>query len=133
VRTVIATAIAVVLALALAGTSLARTARSAHAATLTEAETGPLVEQQLARLRTTDGIRLKEALCKPANDFSVEHGLIFSSSWYCTVTDALNRAYALNTHVRNTNAGGLDSLNVTYCWRAPHFKCPGGANIVLPG
>jgi hypothetical protein len=136
-RTIIGLGIAAVAALTIclviiAESSQAAVGTRAAAGAVTETETAPLVAEQLTALRTTDGIRIKEALCKPANYFSVRHGLIFSDHWNCMVTDALNRAYALHTHVRNTDAGGLDSLGVTYCWRSTDFKCPSGVQVVLP-
>lgn len=100
-----------------------------------EVETQALVQSQLRALKTTDGIRIKDAACRPITwHFSIQDGnRIFSDLWTCYLSDALDRMYNVNAHVRNTPGGGLDRITVLFCLRSESkFACPPGAKIILP-
>lgn len=104
------------------------------AAVAIEQETQGLVQQQLLALRTTDGIRIKDAACSPLSyHFSVSNQRVFGDQWACMLADGLSRAYQVRAFVRNTTGGGLAKLVVLACYRDfSKFACPRGAKIVLP-
>jgi catabolite regulation protein CreA len=100
-------------------------------------ETLPLVQRQLLALRTTDGIRIKYAECRPIGSHWSTGGdsQIYGDLWTCYLSDSLSRVYNVNAHVQNSKAGGLDKLTVLNCWTTyAKFSCPRGATaeIVLP-
>jgi hypothetical protein len=98
-------------------------------------ETARLVQQQLMSLKTTDGIRIRQADCRPITWHWTISGdsVIYGNLWTCYVADSLRRVYNVNAHVRNSKAGGIDKLTVLNCWRTyANYSCPRGTKIVLP-
>lgn len=110
-------------------------ATAAAASPSVEQETAPLVQHQLIALKTTDGIRIRQADCRPITWHWTTGGdsQIYGNLWTCYVSDSLRRVYNLNAHVRNSKALGIDKLSVLNCWTTyANYKCPHGAKIVLP-
>jgi hypothetical protein len=98
-------------------------------------EDAQLVQKQLMALKTTDGIRIRQADCRPitSNWSTGSASYIFGSLWTCYVSDGLSRVYNVNTHVLNSKTPGLDRLTVLNCWtNYSDYYCPPGAKIVFP-
>jgi hypothetical protein len=100
-----------------------------------EQETAPLVQKQLMAFKTTDGIRIRQADCRPLTWHwtTGADSQIYGNLWTCYVSDSLRRVYSVNAHVRNTKLGGIDKLTVLNCWtNYANYGCPHGPKIVLP-
>ncbi len=98
-------------------------------------EDGPLVQKQLMALKTTDGIRIRQAECRPLTWHwtTGSASYIYGTLWTCYVSDGLSRVYNVNAHVLNSKTPGLDKLTVLNCWtNYANYSCPPGAKIVLP-
>jgi hypothetical protein len=99
-------------------------------------EAGFDVDQELVGLRTVDGLRIKDADCRPqGKSFSIVDLKLASALWTCYVSDGLSRVYNVTAHVRNAIApgdvGSLDRVTVFSCWdRWSNFPCSQHPKIV---
>ena len=73
-------------------------------------ETGANVDQELVGLKTTDGLRIKDADCRPqGKSFSIVDSKLASPLWTCYVSDGLGRVYNVTAHVRNASAPAISA------------------------
>jgi hypothetical protein len=101
-----------------------------------EGEDLALIQHQLLKLKTSDGIRIRQAACRPLGSswFTGARAWIYASMWTCYLSDGISRVYNVNAHVQNSKTGDIDRLTVLNCWPTwARFTCPRGpAKIVLP-
>lgn len=91
-----------------------------------EVETAGLVESQLIdRWTTTDGVRVRSAICTPRDRFTVHQHRIFGAEWNCIEVDNLSRTFWVHATVANSRAGGLRSVIQYRCAAAySRYSCP---------
>lgn len=101
-----------------------------------EGEDLALVQRQLLALKTSDGIRIRQAACRPLGSswFTGSGAWIYGTMWTCYVSDGISRVFNVNVHVENSKRSAIDKLTVLNCWSTwAKFTCPRGpTKIVLP-
>lgn len=96
------------------------------AALAVEVASAPWVAHQLVtHWRTSDGYKVRSAVCMPTNRFSVHAHRVLSNRWNCLEVDSVSRVFWIHVHVANSAKGHLASVTAYRCSaKSSSHACP---------